>query len=202
MGGGGKTSLMFALAHELSLAGKKVISTTTTHIMKPSADESPCVLLEEDEERLISRLKEELGRHKHVTAACPRPEEGKLKGLSPETIDRIAALGLADYIINEADGAARKPIKAPNATEPVIPASTTLVVAVAGMDALGASLSQETAFRPELITRLTGLPEGGIITREVIATLMTDERGIIQYTPHKCPHYPVYKQGRDGARRG
>jgi len=183
VGGGGKTSLMFALARELSLAGKKVISTTTTHIMKPSENESPCVILDNDEERLISRLKDELGRHKHVTVACPRQEAGKVKGLLPETVDKIVAMGLADYIINEADGSARRPIKAPNATEPVIPTSTTLVIAVVGMDALNSHLSQETAFRPELITRLTGLPEGGIINREVTATLMTDTAGMIQHAP-------------------
>ena len=40
VGGGGKTSLMYALARELSNAGKKVISTTTTHIMKPGEKES------------------------------------------------------------------------------------------------------------------------------------------------------------------
>ena len=61
-------------------------------------------------------------------------------------MDRIAGLRLADYIINEADGAARKPIKAPNATEPVIPTSTTLIVAVVGVDALNSPLSQEIAF--------------------------------------------------------
>lgn len=183
VGGGGKTSLMYKMAHELSALGKRVISTTTTHIMKPDDSESPCVILENDEERLISRLKDELGRHKHVTAARLRPEAGKLRGLLPETVDRLAAMKLADYIINEADGSACRPIKAPNATEPVIPASTTLVVAVAGMDAMDAPLAQEVAFRPELITRLTSLPEGGIITCEVVATLMTDERGIIQYAP-------------------
>ena len=98
-------------------------------------------------------------------------------------MDKISRARLADYIINEADGAARKPIKAPNATEPVIPAGTTLTVAVVGMDALGAPLLHETALRPELITRLTGLPAGGVISREVIATLITDAAGIIQYSP-------------------
>jgi probable selenium-dependent hydroxylase accessory protein YqeC len=190
VGGGGKTSLMFTLAHELSNAGKKVISTTTTRILEPAAEESPCLIVEEDEERLLSRLKEELCRHSHVTAVRLKSDDGKLKGLLPETVDRLAAMRLADYIINEADGAARKPIKSPNATEPVIPTSTTLVVAVVGVDALNSPLSQEIAFRPEIITRLTGLSEGGIITPEVIATLVTDEKGIIQHTPRKARIVP------------
>jgi len=190
VGGGGKTSLMYKLARELSQTGKKVVSTTTTRILEPTPEESPCLIVEEDEERLLSRLQEELGRCGHVTAARFKPDGGKLKGLLPETVDKIAGMKLADYIINEADGAARKPIKAPNATEPVIPSSTTLVVAVVGMDALNAHLSQEIAFRPELITRLTWLPEGGIITREVIATLVTNKRGIIQNTPESARIVP------------
>jgi probable selenium-dependent hydroxylase accessory protein YqeC len=183
VGGGGKTTLMFQLAGELLKSGKTVITTTTTRIMEPSSVESACLLVEEDEERLFGRLKEEMGKHRHVTAARLRPGDGKLKGLLPETVDKLADLKLADYIINEADGAGRKPIKAPNATEPVIPSSTTLVVAVVGMDALNSKLSSEVAFRSELITRLTGLPEGGIISSEVMATLITAKEGIAQYTP-------------------
>jgi probable selenium-dependent hydroxylase accessory protein YqeC len=181
-GGGGKTSLMFALAHELTGYGSKVITTTTTHILKPSEEQSPCVILEEDEDILLSRLRDELGRHNHVTIAYIG-SDGKLNGLPPETVDKIAAVQQADYIINEADGAACKPIKAPRPTEPVIPSCTTLVAAVVGMDALGATLSPDIAFQPGLITRLTGVPEGGIITGEAVATLLTHERGIIQYAP-------------------
>jgi len=58
------------------------------------------------------------------------------------------------------------------------------------VDALNSPLSQEIAFRPEIITRLTGLSEGGIITPEVIATLVTDEKGIIQHTPRKARIVP------------
>jgi probable selenium-dependent hydroxylase accessory protein YqeC len=185
VGGGGKTSLMFKLARELSVAGKKVITTTTAHILEPSAEESSCVIVEEDEDDLLSRLSEEIGKHNQVTVARLRPGNGKLKGLLPQTVDRIASLKLVDYIINEADGAARKPIKAPNATEPIIPTSTTLVIAVVGIDALDGKLSQEIAFRPEIITQLTGVPQGGMLTREAIATHVSDKRGIIQNTPDK-----------------
>jgi probable selenium-dependent hydroxylase accessory protein YqeC len=190
VGAGGKTSLMFKLARELSVAGKKVITTTTTQILEPSAEESSCVIVEEDEDGLLSCLSEEICKHNQVTAARFRLGDGKLKGLLPKTVDRIASLKLVDYIINEADGAARKPIKAPNATEPIIPSSTTLVIALVGIDALNAHLSQEIAFRPALITSLTGLPEGSIITREVIATLVTSNRGIIQNTPENARIVP------------
>ena len=41
VGGGGKTTLMFALAGELLQAGKKVITTTTTKIRGQEATRAP-----------------------------------------------------------------------------------------------------------------------------------------------------------------
>ncbi len=43
IGGGGKTTLMFALAGELAATGEAVI-TTTTRIFKPSASETFLIL--------------------------------------------------------------------------------------------------------------------------------------------------------------
>ncbi|MCL1885792.1 MAG: selenium cofactor biosynthesis protein YqeC [Dehalococcoidia bacterium] len=183
VGGGGKTSLMFRLAQELAGNGQKVISTTTTHIFPPSCKETPCLIVESEEDALVERLTQELPIHKHVTLALALDNNGKLKGLSPEILDKIQALDLADYIVNEADGAAGKPIKAPRHGEPVIPTSTTLVLALVGLDALGAPLSTEKASRIEFIERLAGLSLYDIMTDEVIATLLTEPNGIIQNTP-------------------
>jgi hypothetical protein len=89
VGGGGKTTLMFKLAQELAHSGQTVITTTTTRIMEPMIEESPCVIVEADEQRLFTRLKEEIARHGHVSAARLRPGDGKLKGLLPETVDKM-----------------------------------------------------------------------------------------------------------------
>ncbi len=183
VGGGGKTSLMFRLAAELSSEGKRVITTTTTRILPPEPEQSPCVILQPDEKKLIELTQETLSDNPHVTLAWLKSEDGKLKGIFPETIDLLHRFGIADYIINEADGAARQPLKAPNPTEPVIPVSTSLVVAMVGVEALGRPLSPETAFRVPYITRLTGLKEGELITQEAVATLLTHPRGIIQHSP-------------------
>ena len=96
-------------------------------------------------------------------------------------MDRLAKT--VPYIIVEADGAARKPLKAPNATEPVIPESTSLVIAVTGMDALGCRLTEENVFRPEIVSRLTGLAKGGTVTADTIATLITHPQGITKGSP-------------------
>ncbi|MCL2706873.1 MAG: selenium cofactor biosynthesis protein YqeC [Dehalococcoidia bacterium] len=190
VGGGGKTSLMFHLARELAGDGKKVISTTTTRIAKPSEKETPCIIVESEEDALIARLAQALSVHSHVTLALKWGDDCKLKGLPPEVLDRIYRLQMADCIINEADGAGCKPIKAPRYGEPVIPATTTRVIALLGLDALEVPLSSEIAFRPECINQLTGLPYGGIMTEEVIATLLTLPSGIIQNAPHSARIIP------------
>jgi probable selenium-dependent hydroxylase accessory protein YqeC len=185
VGGGGKTTLMFALARELSLSGQKVITTTTTRMAasEPSRYGSPFLLLEKDEEKLIQSLPGNLERYGHITIAREiSPEQNKLRGIAPKTVDKIAILKLASIIV-EADGARGKPIKAPNATEPVIPECTTLVIPVLGMDALGAKLSEEKVFRPEIISRITGLALGELITEDIIAVLLTHPQGIAKGSP-------------------
>ncbi len=192
VGGGGKTTLMFTLARELMESGHKVITTTTTRIAADEPEKfNSSLLLEEDERILLSTLPENLLNYAYLTVVRQiSPENDKLLGYPPEVIDRIAALDLADIIV-EADGARGKPIKAPDATEPVIPASTTLVIPVVGMDALGATLNEENAFRPEIISRLTGLKPGGLITEDIIATLITHPQGITKGTPTTARIIPL-----------
>ncbi|MBA7483128.1 hypothetical protein ES707_18639 [subsurface metagenome] len=183
VGAGGKTALMLALAKELAAAGESVITTTTTKILDWQASET-CLILETDEEKMLNLLRQELKKHRHITLASQRLlDEGKLKGISPELVARLAELGQIAYIIIEADGAARKPLKAPNATEPVIPQNTSLVIPIVGIDALGSRLNRENVFRPEIVSRLTGLPLGGIISADAITTLMTHTEGIIKGSP-------------------
>ena len=182
VGGGGKTTLMFALAREISDGGEKVVTTTTTRIFEP-AEKETFLIVEGDETKIETRLREALACHRHVTVATARLPGNKLKGIGPEVLDRIAALKLAPYIVNEADGSARKPLKAPNATEPIIPESTGIVIAVVGIDALGKALNEENVFRAEIVSRLTGLPLGTPITEEAIAELVTNPEGIIKGSP-------------------
>jgi len=195
VGGGGKTSLMFRLAHELAAGGESVITTTTTRILPPTPEESPCVILDEDVPTLIRRATEALQGQRHITLA--RPDSNKLRGLSPETIDSLRHLRIADYIINEADGASCRPLKAPNPTEPIIPTSTSLVVAIVGIEAIGRPLLPENAFRIENITRLTGLNEGESITTEAVAQLLTHHEGIIQHASGMCIVPFINKAGED-----
>ncbi len=98
---------------------------------------------------------------------------GKLIAVDPELID--AATGW-DLILVEADGARHLPLKAPADHEPVLPASSQVVIAVIGLDCLGKPLDESIAFRPELVTRATGLASGGILeSRHLIALALAKE---------------------------
>lgn len=190
VGGGGKTTLMFALAHEIEAAGEKVVTTTTTRILEPLESET-FLIVEADEKELVNLLPGALDYHPHITLAAFRLPDGKLKGISSQTVDRMAASKLVPYIINEADGSAGKPLKAPNATEPVIPESTTLVIAVVGIDALGCPLTEENVFRPKIVSRLTGLEPGAPVTEDAIAVLLTYTEGITKGTPAHAEIIPL-----------
>jgi len=61
-GAGGKTSLMFALAHAFQRRGIRVITTTTTRILLPTPEQSSHVLLCSKKEDISARLEQELDR--------------------------------------------------------------------------------------------------------------------------------------------
>ena len=83
---------------------------------------------------------------------------------------------LADYVLLEADGAKRLPLKAPAEHEPVIPPETTLVIAVLGLDGIGKPVS-EAAFRPERYAALIGKPESEPVTPLDAARVLTHPDG-------------------------
>jgi probable selenium-dependent hydroxylase accessory protein YqeC len=183
VGGGGKTTLMFALARELAADGLAVITTTTTRIREPSPSQTPCLLLEKDEGKLLTMLSANLERYRHVTVASELLPAGKLKGIPPETVTRLSELSKIACILVEADGAAQRPLKAPNPTEPVFPPCTSLVVPVVGIDALGTHLTSENVHRAEIASRLLNLPIGDYITIDSIARLITHPQGISRGSP-------------------
>jgi len=190
VGGGGKTTLMFALARELASSGNCVITTTTTKIFEPLPSQTPLVLLETDDDEMIRLLLQNVDKYRHITLASQRLASEKLNGISPELVVKIAELRRVSYIIVEADGAAHRSLKAPNPTEPVIPNSTSLVIPMVGIDAVGCRLTEEDVFRPEIVSKLLGLPLGEVISAEFIAFLITHHQGIIKGSPDRARIVP------------
>jgi probable selenium-dependent hydroxylase accessory protein YqeC len=182
-GGGGKTALLFSLAKELQQKGSKVITTTTTKIFEPAREQAPFLIIEADQGKAMAFVKEGLQRNGNVTFAAQRFPEGKIGGVDPQLIGRMAQELPVDHIIVEADGAKRLPLKAPGGYEPVVPSATTLLIPMVGIDALRKPLNEETAFHPERIAELTGAQLGDPITPHLIATLMVHPQGLIKGVP-------------------
>lgn len=186
VGAGGKTSLMFHLAHLLSEAGQRVLTTTTTKIYDPAPEQSGAVLVASDPQAILSEAVAWPGKSGHITAAQARMDaEGKLQGFAPEAIDLFAASGLFDWILVEADGAARRPLKAPAAHEPVIPASSDIVIAVAGLDALANPLNATGVFRADLVADRMGLKIGENVTESALCRLISHPLGLFKGAPEK-----------------
>ncbi|AFM28106.1 selenium cofactor biosynthesis protein YqeC [Desulfomonile tiedjei] len=184
-GGGGKTSLMFQLAREMLDRSEKVVTTTTTKIFPPGPDQSPCTFLLDgcDNPRA---LEQELERCGHITVGRSILEaSGKLQGIASDVVEYCRSV--ADRVLIEADGASGRPIKAPEAWEPVVPDFSDMVVHVIGLDCLGKPALSETVFRLEKFLSLTGLDPGGTIDVKTIARLAVHPDGGLKGVPSEKP---------------
>jgi probable selenium-dependent hydroxylase accessory protein YqeC len=165
-GAGGKTSFMQSLAKDLVLCGHQVIQTTTTKIRRPAL--IPCIIGHD-----IRTVKEELRNHlqgnQMVSLGSSLTPDGKLIGIPPSWPNFLLKEGIADYILVEADGSARKPIKGYAHYEPVFPINSCVLVPVLGLDAIGCPINAENVHRPDLFCQLTGCqPETLLETRNLI----------------------------------
>ena len=189
VGGGGKTTLMLWLAHELARAGARVIVTTTTHIFAPDGMRTLNPVTQEEATALLDR--EPL-----ICFGMPS-KEGKLSApiLPTETLAMCA-----DYVLIEADGAKRLPLKAPAEHEPVIPNETKLVIAVAGLDGIGRTIA-ETAFRPDRYAALCGKAQTERITASDAAFVLAHANGQRKNVPDGARFAVLLNKADDDARR-
>ena len=160
IGGGGKTTLLRALAD--ALAGT-VILTTSTHIFP--AEGVPCLTNASE-----ATVRDALRRSRVVCVGEPAAE-GKLHA---PALPFGALAALADHVLVEADGAKHLPLKAHQPGEPVIPEEATQVIAVVGLSALGMPIT-EAAHRPALYARLAGCAETTLVTPEIVARALLAE---------------------------
>jgi probable selenium-dependent hydroxylase accessory protein YqeC len=184
VGAGGKTSLLFRLAHELSASGDRVLTTTTTKINPPTKDQSNHLILSPSPAETLNEARTLLKVSPHITAAAGHASTpGKLVGFPPEAIELFLESNHFRWILVEADGSSRRPLKAPAPHEPVIPDCTNWVIGIVGLSALGKSLDKHTAFRPELVSKITGQAEGMPILIDTICETLVHRQGIFKGSP-------------------
>lgn len=166
VGGGGKTTLLYAMARHCAARGQRVLAATTTHILRPSVNYAP----DEAARDALWQAGE------YAVAGTPAPDapNSKLTALPPKELSRWMAA--ADTVLLEADGAKHHPCKAPAAHEPVILPESDIVLAVAGLSALGRPLA-EVCFRLEEACVLLGVSADAPLTPALLARLLASEQG-------------------------
>ena len=181
IGSGGKSTLLRALGLELMRAGGRVLICTTTHRFpvagvpwdgssrrldavpwKPGALHAPGCTCE---------ACAGLARGTICQAGVLDPQTGKLSAPA-EPLDELAQR--FDYVLAEADGSKRLPLKAHASWEPVIPAGTANVIWVVGASGLGKPVD-EVVHRPELFCKRCGCELTDIATPERVAQVLNAE---------------------------
>ncbi len=162
VGGGGKTTLMYTLAEELKSRGKVIICTST----KIKLPEQYPTLFGASADDILAAFQTQ-----DVLCVAEKTAEEKL---CAPVLPFDALAQLADYVIVEADGAKRLPLKAHAPHEPVIPEGTQRVVMVVGIDGIGKPII-DTCHRPALYAQLALAAERDTVTPEMAARVVNAE---------------------------
>ena len=165
VGGGGKTTVMYELAAAWAACGRRVLVLTSTHILRPvdgsfAAD--------------VPAVQDLWQQGRYAVIGTPEAATGKMT--APPQFLYEAMQPQADVILCEADGSRHHPCKVPAAHEPVLLPDSDIVLAVAGMDALGHSLAQACQ-RPQPAAELLGCSAEKIIDAQMLAALLLLAQG-------------------------
>jgi len=184
VGGGGKTTTMFALAQALKQKGCTVLVTTTTNIFYPEPGQCDTVIMD---------ASPTLGMFTGLspsTVVCLGGgvfgDLNKVKSIAPDFLDALFAAKTFDHVLVEADGAKRKPIKAPAEYEPVVPLSATAAVGVIGMDVIGLPAEEKYVHRLEKFCEITGISEGADVDEKTIVNLIGHFNGLFKGVPEQA----------------
>ena len=160
IGSGGKTTLLRTLGTELAEVGGRVLLCATTKIYPCPG--LPCA---HDRAELDALAPSPL-----LCAGAPL-EHGKLTALEVPMADLAARF---DYVLVEADGSARLPLKAHASHEPVIPPEVNQTICVVGISGFGRPI-REAVHRPERFAALAGAWAEDAATPENTARVLVAE---------------------------
>ncbi|SCZ76638.1 selenium cofactor biosynthesis protein YqeC [Acidaminobacter hydrogenoformans] len=178
-GAGGKTSALFDLAADYKVldSNLKIAVLTTTRMM---LEKPPRI-----DHFLSVETLEEVGTLKAGITMVARgmDAQGKIYGFEPDEVDLWISRSRNMVALIEADGANKRPLKAPRAGEPRFPGKTQVAIGVLGADAFDVPASGENVHRLPLFLELTGLSEGSAVTAEAIVKLISSKNGLFKDCP-------------------
>jgi molybdenum cofactor cytidylyltransferase len=178
VGAGGKTTAIFQLARQLH---GPVIVTATSHLGSWQTELA--------DRHIIAKSSEPIEELEHgfsgVTVIT-----GEIDGDRTKPIDNTLLDWLYQFcsyhsiaLLIEADGSRQRPLKAWAEHEPPIPSFVKHVVQVAGLSSIGKPLVEEYVHRPEIVSKLTGLQAGQLITADILTRLLIDPKAGLKNTP-------------------
>lgn len=181
VGAGGKTTLLYSFAQISADRGFRTLVTTTTHILEP---QNGCYARSEAEI-------DQLWAEQKPAVVGTQTMTGKLKSLAPELL--AVYCKKADLVLIEADGAKRKPCKAPRSHEPVLLPECDTVLGVFGLKSIGQTL-ESACFGLEEAKQLLGITDAEhLITPMDGVTLLSSFSGARKNVGNRS-YYAVVNQ--------
>ncbi len=163
VGAGGKTTVMYQLAEHFANLGKKVLVTTTTHILLPASNFA----------QSVAEVEALWQAGSYAVVGNIEAGTGKLTELPTDVFEKYSSL--ADLVLIEADGAKGLPCKASAENEPVLLFESDTVIAVMGLDALHQPI-KEVCFRLEKVMEVLGvLPEHCLMEEDAVKLLLSEQ---------------------------
>lgn len=194
IGGGGKTSLMFLWARVLKEQGFSVITATTTKLCNESR--SGFVVAHPATFSAAQTLLENSQQRKEILTLTgfPLASTGKLSGISPEWVDQLSRTFPDTIFLVEGDGSAGRSIKGHLPHEPVIPADTSLLVPIIGLDVLGKTLDADYVHRPNVFSEITGIRAGECVGPAAVLTILLHKNGYLKQAPATAQVFPFFNK--------
>lgn len=181
IGSGGKSTLLKTLGLELMRAGGRVLLCTTTRMFPVAGvpwdgssrrlDAAPWKPGGLHVPGCTCEACADLARGSICQAGVLDPETGKLSAPT-EPLGELAQR--FNYVLAEADGSKRLPLKAHAAWEPVIPSGTANIVWIVGASGFGKPIN-EAVHRPELFCERCGCELTDTATPERVAMVLNAE---------------------------
>ena len=188
IGGGGKTSLMYYLVRVLKEQGEQVIGTATTKLSSQARSGHSFIRARSLSvaHQIVKMVKE---RAEYTTLVYGEVEGSpeKMMGIPQEWVEELATQNPETLFVVEGDGSVGKSLKGHLPSEPVIPSRSSLVIAVIGIDAVGAQISSQYVHRPERICELLKVEPKSLSTIEMITKLLFHPQGYF----HNCSSHQV-----------
>lgn len=119
------------------------------------------------------------------------PSERKASGIPAHWIDQLCPEYPNTIFLVEGDGSAGRSLKGHLPHEPVVPASTSILIPVVGLDVLGKPLTAEYVHRPAVLCELAGARPGSPVGISTILAAVLSEKGYLRQAPGTAAVLPL-----------